>query len=89
MSKKSEEIGRNTSPEVLNISKHGFWLYLDESECFLPFQSFPWFLKAPIQAILNVQRPSANHLYWPDLDVDLEIDSLTSLDKYPLISKVE
>jgi hypothetical protein len=28
------------------------------------------------------------HLYWPDLDVDLEIDNLKNPEKYPLKSKV-
>jgi hypothetical protein len=28
-------------------------------------------------------------LYWPDLDVDLEIDNLENPEKYPLKSKVK
>jgi len=27
------------------------------------------------------------HLYWPDLDVDLEIDNLENPEKYPLKDK--
>ena len=57
--------------EVTNISKHGFWILLDERELFLPFDQFPWFEQAPVGAILEVERPSAHHLYWPKIDVDL------------------
>ena len=38
---KSGEPGLDTSPvEVTNISKHGFWLLLEERELFLPFSEF-------------------------------------------------
>ncbi len=83
---KSKVAGKSISePEVLNISKHGFWLFLNENEYFLPFKKFPWFKKASIYSILNVKLPHENHLYWPDLDIDLEVDSIESPEKYPLI----
>ncbi|WP_420886735.1 DUF2442 domain-containing protein [Candidatus Kuenenia stuttgartensis] len=28
-----------------------------------------------------------SHLHWPDLDIDLEIDSLENPEKYPLVYK--
>jgi hypothetical protein len=73
--------------EVTNISKHGFWLFVDGSEYFLPFRQFPWFQPAPVAAILNVERLHAEHLYWPDLDVDLELESIRSPEKYPLAAR--
>ena len=82
---KSQLAGENTSQvEVLNISKHGFWLFLHEREYFLPFQYFPWFENANISAIMNVELPQPHHLYWPDLDIDLDLDSITHPEKYPL-----
>ena len=51
--------------EVTNISAHGFWLLLDGRELFLPFDEFPWFKRAPVEAILRLERPAAGHLYWP------------------------
>jgi len=34
--------GANISQvEVSNISRHGFWLLLDDEELFLPFAEFP------------------------------------------------
>lgn len=69
--------------EVLNISKHGFWLLVHQNEYFLPFSTFPWFKDANIVSILKVELPQPHHLYWPDLDVDLEIESIESPEKYP------
>jgi hypothetical protein len=73
--------------EVTNISQHGFWLLLDDRELFLAFEEFPWFKQAPVAAILLVQRPTPGHLHWPDLDVDLAVDSIEHPDRYSLKSK--
>jgi Protein of unknown function (DUF2442) len=73
--------------EVTNISKHGFWLLLDEKEFLLPFEQFPWFKSATVEQITNVERPSPEHLYWPDLDVDLAVQSIRRPEEFPLIAK--
>ena len=81
--------GISTSPvEVTNISKHGFWLLLENEELFLPFSEFPWFHNAPVGKILNIELPSSGHLYWPDLDVDLAAESIRPPEKFPLVSRV-
>lgn len=77
-----------SAPEVTNISKHGFWILIDEQEHFLPFQEFPWFQAATVQEILHLERPSPTHLHWPDLDVDLSLDSIAHPERYPLTSKM-
>jgi hypothetical protein len=56
--------------EVTNISQHGFRLLVDARELFLPFDDFPWFKSAPVEAIIRFERPAPTHLYWPALDVD-------------------
>ncbi len=85
---KSAKHGNLTSQvEVTNISKHGFWLLLDGRELFLPFAQFPWFREAPIGKLLNVQLPLPHHLYWPDLDVDLAVESIEHPERFPLISR--
>jgi uncharacterized protein DUF2442 len=79
--------GKSTSNvEVTNVSKHGFWILVGERELFASFEDFPWFREAPVGHILNVERPSLHHLYWPDLDVDLSVDSLGDPAAFPLIS---
>jgi hypothetical protein len=74
--------------EVTNISRHGFWLLLDERELFLPFAEYPWFKRAPVEAILALERPQPDHLRWPDLDVDLSVESIEHPERYPLTAKL-
>jgi hypothetical protein len=78
--------GKATSEvDVTNISAHGLWLLANEQEHFLPFDDFPWFREARLGAALNVRMPSPGHLHWPDLDVDLDLDSIRSPESFPLI----
>ena len=74
--------------EVTNISKHGFWMLIDGRELFLAFEDFPWFKQATVEAILRVERPAPGHLQWPDLDIDLALDSIEHPERYPLRSKL-
>ena len=73
--------------EVCNVSRHGLWLLVDGREFFLPFEEFPWFKKASIESIMKIERPQPQHLYWPDLDVDLTLESIEHPDRYPLKSR--
>jgi len=75
--------------EVTNVSLHGFWLFVGDRELFVPFGSFPWFRDASIAEITNVQFPSPHHLYWPDLDIDLAVESIEHPEKFPLVSRVQ
>jgi len=83
-------LGTNISRvEVSGISKHGFLLILDEEEELLvPFSEFPWFRRAPVEQIFHVERPQPRHLYWPELDVDLHVDSIRHPERFPLVSQV-
>ena len=85
---KSVAPGPRISPvEVTNVSPHGFWLFIGDRELFLPFRTFPWFKEASVAAIAHVELPSPHHLYWPDLDVDLAVESIEHPEKYPLVSQ--
>ena len=82
---KSSAVGRSISrPEILNISGSGIWLFVLEKEYFLPYTEYPWFKDAPVKAIVNVRLLNRVHLHWPDLDIDLELQSLEHPDQYPL-----
>ena len=85
---KSAQPGRRTSAvEVLSISSNGLWLLVAEREYFLAFTLFPWFKHAPVAHVLNVERPSPGHLYWPDLDVDIAVESIEHPERFPLVSE--
>jgi hypothetical protein len=84
----SERVGENTLEiEVTNISSHGIWLYLNNKEYFMSYEEYPWFRDAKVSDILNVQLQHSNHIYWPDLDIDLSIHSIEDPAKYPLIAR--
>jgi Protein of unknown function (DUF2442) len=72
--------------EVSSLGPDGFWLLVDERELFVPFKEFPWFREARIREIMSVERPSPHHLRWPDLDIDLAVDSIEHPDRFPLLS---
>lgn len=71
--------------EVLNISRHGFWVAIKRRGYFLSFQDYPQFAQATIAQILQVELLSHDHLYRPELDVDLTVEILEKSENYPLI----
>lgn len=73
-----------TPVEVTNVSRHGFWLRAGGRELFLPYTEFPWFRDAPVSALFNVDEPSPGHFYWPDLDVDLGLETIENPERFPL-----
>lgn len=89
---KSAKLGKSTSGagkvkkvEVSGVSPHGLWLLVHEKEYFLPFAEYPWFKKATIEQILNVRLHFGHHLEWPDIDVDLHLESLSDPGRFPLM----
>ena len=74
--------------EVTNVSTHCFWLLLGDEELAVPFSEFPWFKKATIEQLSEIQRPTEDHLYWPQLDADLSVQSIRDPSRFPLVSKV-
>lgn len=80
--------GKNISAvEISNISTHGFWLYVNGKEYFLPFTDFPWFKNAKVADIFDVELLHQKHLYWKKLDVDLDLKSIKNPSLYPLVYK--
>ncbi len=65
----------------------GMELFIEQRELFVAFRDFPWFKDASIGAITKVELPSPHHLYWPELDVDLAVESIEHPEKFPLVSQ--
>ncbi len=85
---RSQKLGKNISDtEVLGVSGKGVWMLVRDEEYFLDFKRFPWFREAPIAKVWNVELVHSHHLYWPDLDIDLELESLTHPENYPLLAR--
>ena len=84
---KSAKLGAPTLVEVSNVSTTGLWLLIGDKERFLPFADFPWFREARIRELVNVELQSPDHLYWPDLDIDLAVQSIDHPERFPLVSR--
>ena len=70
--------------EVTHISQHGLWILMNHQEWFLSYEDFPWFQLASVKSILNVEAVTPAHLYWPDLDIDLSLESIKHPERFPL-----
>jgi hypothetical protein len=82
--------GTSTFPvEVTNVSRHGLWLLVGDEELFLPFEHFPWFRDASIEKISVVERQTADHLFWPLLDIDLSVESIRTPNAFPLVERIQ
>jgi hypothetical protein len=82
--------GTSTFPvEITNVSRHGLWLLVGDEELFLPFEQFPWFRDASIEKISVVERPTADHLYWPLIDIDLSVESIRNPAAFPRLAKTQ
>ena len=86
----SETHGVITSKtEVSNISVNGLWLVCHDQEYFLPYEDFPWFRDAPVKHVFHLEEPHPGHLYWPDLDIDLSLETIQHPQRFPLIASTE
>ena len=83
----SKNYTADTSVSVLMINAQGIMLSVCGNDYFLSYNRIPWMRDASISSVLNVKMSGHNALEWPDLNVDLEIDSLKHPERYPLIMK--
>jgi hypothetical protein len=85
---KSQTSGKPTlDAEVTQIDQQGIWLLIGQNELCLPYKEFPYFRNASVAAIHDVELLNDRHLYWPQLDVDLAIESIEHPERFPLIAK--
>lgn len=80
---------RGSEVSVLMINAQGIMISVQGCDYFLSYNRIPWMQDAPIRSVLNVQMSGPEAIEWPDLDVDLEIDSLRHPERYPLVIKTE
>ena len=85
---KSSQLGKDISVSIENANSLGIWLFTQGQEYFMSYDEYPFFKEQKLSMIYNVELIHKNHLYWPDIDVDLEIDTLEHPERYPLKSKM-
>ena len=77
----------NTSVSVLMINGQGIMISVRGQDYFLSYNRIPWMREASINDVLTIQMCGNEAVEWPNLDVDLEIDSLRHPERYPLLIK--
>lgn len=82
-----ENNSSSTLVSVLMINAQGIMISVLGNDYFISYNRIPWMQDAPIRNVLNVQMSGPEAIEWPDLDVDLEIDSLRHPERYPLVIK--
>jgi len=83
-------LNQNTSDtlvSVLMINAQGIMISVKGNDYFLSYNRIPWMKDASIRNVLNVKLEGRDAISWPDLDVDLEIESLRHPERYPLVMK--
>src|SRR5687768_14180264 len=86
---KSDVGGKITlQAEITQIDRLGIWLLTGGKEFFLPYEKFPWFKNAAISEVQNVELVNERHVRWPQLDVDLALESIEHPERFPLMAKV-
>ena len=77
----------STLASVLMINAQGIMLSVLGRDYFLSYNRIPWMQDAPIRSVLNVQMSGPDAIEWPNLNVDLEIESLQHPERFPLVIK--
>ena len=83
MSELSKTNGTTTSAN----NRAGLILWVKDREYYLPYDKFPWFKRAAVDDVFNVQLLGRERIRWDALDVDLSLSIIANPDKYPLVSK--
>jgi hypothetical protein len=76
----------------LNCNRFSLWNRGDLARNFglsrAQFDDFPWFQDASVDALSRIEEPAPGHFYWPDLDVDLGLETIRHPERFPLKSRV-
>ena len=84
---KKKSNSQDTQVSVLMINDKGIMLTVKGNDYFISYNRIPWMRHACISDALDVRMSGRNAIWWPNLDVDLEIESLKHPERYPLIMK--
>lgn len=59
---------------IENVVNSGFYIKIDSSTIFVPFDKFGIFRDVAISDLFDVEYCSDNSLHWENADIDIDID---------------
>lgn len=62
---------KRSNVEVTHISRNGLILLVGDKEYYLSYKRFPWFKRAVVDDVFNVELLGRNRIRWDALDIDL------------------
>ena len=87
MKGRSGRHGTSTSVAwIESITSCGIHLRARDRKYFMSYARYPWFRGATKRAIHRVILHQDELLRWPDLDVDLSLESVEHPERFPLVA---
>uniref|UniRef100_UPI00356295B8 DUF2442 domain-containing protein n=1 Tax=Bacteroides fragilis TaxID=817 RepID=UPI00356295B8 len=77
---------KRSNVEVTHISRYGLILLIGNKEYYLSYERFPWFKRAAVDDVFDVEMLGRNRIRWNALDVDLSLSIINNPEKYPLVA---
>ena len=74
-----------STASVLMINNQGIMISVAGNDYFLSYNRVPWLKDATVRNILSIKMSGKDAVEWPDLDVDLEVESLKHPERYSLV----
>jgi len=73
--------------KLTSINDLGLWVLIEDKEYFIPFKDYPGFRESSLDQIFNIRYYPSGQLCWADLDIDIDLKSLSEPESFPLIWK--
>jgi hypothetical protein len=77
--------GANVSAEVKYVSREGLCVTVEGRDYFAAFKNFPYLADLTGAQVFRVEYCGNGHIRWEDADIDLNIEILSSPEKYPMV----
>ena len=75
---------KSATLDVVPVSRHGLWLFLDEDNLFVPYADYPQLQGLDLSQASQVTL-SGDVLHWDKLALKLPLGQLNNYQSYPLL----
>jgi len=65
------------------------WILVGKNEYYIDHDNYPWFKDASMNELSHFEITGlGSGIYWPALDIDVELEALKHPERYPLIANI-